>query len=119
MKSDLPTLQVREGLAVWGEVRLSSHNHDNIIVVELKPLYGDWRPIYQFISLHGRIAMRVMAEKNDRVLVYDAATNSFSDLAGVAKVGNDPNLRRGEVGQDNPSGEDNSQPKADPGDGGR
>ena len=74
-------LDVFEGLSKWGAVRLRPDHLENVIYVELLPQHTEeWKPLYMFTIIGGRVAMRVLAEKNDRVLVYDAATHTFSDL---------------------------------------
>lgn len=117
MANDLPTLPLMEGLSRWGTVRLRPDHLENVVHVELlqasKPELG-WRPLYSFTAVAGKVAMRIRAEKNDRILVYDATTNTFSDLAGTAQVRNAPDLRTSEVGKDDNDRKDDSRSKTNP-----
>jgi hypothetical protein len=107
--SVLPRLELFEGLKKWGEVRLIPTTRDNSISVELRRYRtDDWKPIFAMISVDGRIACRLMAEKNDRVLIYDDTTHTFSDVVGKSGVGNNPPLRSGEAGENTRGGKDNT-----------
>lgn len=82
--SDLPTLDLFEGLTRWGKVRLRPEGRDNTMKVELKRDGEEWKPIFTFIAVAGKIAFRIDVGSSGRDVVYDPSTGTFSNLAPSA-----------------------------------
>lgn len=84
-----PSIDLFEGLTKWGEVRIRPEHRENIHYIELRRIGKDeqWKPLFGFTLVGGQVMFRLMAQKNERTVVYDPSTNSFSDLAGSQKNG--------------------------------
>lgn len=78
------SLDIFSGLTKWGEVRLHPKHLENTITVEVKRVGREeqFKPLFTFTVVNDRLAFRVEAEHNSRVVVYDPKTGQFSDLAG-------------------------------------
>ena len=81
-QSDLPTLDLFEGIKKWGQIRLRPEfAPDNLIHVELREEGTEvWKPIYVLCAVAGKIAMQAKVGHSGRNLIYDPDTHSFADL---------------------------------------
>lgn len=93
-------LPIYEGLTQWGWARITPEHGENLVHLELKRLGKDevWKPLFSFVALDGRIVFRTNAENNGRMVVYDATTNTFSDLRTEGTVRNNSSVRSREGG---------------------
>jgi hypothetical protein len=118
--SDLPTLPVFEGLTQWGDTRLRPEHRENTLYLELRRQgTEEWKPLFAFVAINGRIAFRLMAEKAERMVVYDPTTHTFADVDRSSSLRDNPTLQRREVGKDDNRGGDNAGSETNPRDGGR